>query len=243
MDGLSRRLGTRRSVRGAGGAPWTPAALGASCIVWFSAERSAITIGTGVSEISNLGSDGVAMNAVQATTTKQPAWLVGATPNGRHALDFDGVNDALKTLQRSAASAQPYAIAGVLKSDVTTAGRTPWDGDNNTGNRSALLVQSGTLWQGYSGALLTSPSTTTTAWQAVLVEHNNTSGAVYVDNGTPTTGAIGTEQYRGTTLGAFVDQVTSPFDGKIAEYLVINRLLTGSERGALHAYFRSEWGI
>lgn len=243
---MYRRGDRRGGLRVPGGSRWLPSALGSSVIVWFHAERSTITIVTGVSEISNLGSDGAALKAVQATTTKQPAWLAAATPNGKHALDFDGTNDAMKTAQRGAALAQPFTLIAVAKSDVTIAGKTMIDGDNNAGNRTAIMRDAGApanVYQGYAGSFVNSQTTTLTDWHGIVVEFNGASSRVILDNGTPATGTIGAETYRGTTLGAFVDQATAPFDGKIAEFLVVSRLLSAGELSALYAYQRSEWGI
>jgi hypothetical protein len=76
------------------GAPWTPAALGATLALWLdAADASTITLnGSTVSQWNDKSGNG--RHASQATAANQPFYdLVGG--NGKPILDFDGVNDSL----------------------------------------------------------------------------------------------------------------------------------------------------
>jgi hypothetical protein len=216
---------------------WNPeATFGTAQIIYFDAQSSTYSGGTW----QNLGADGAAMNAVQGTGANQPTLTAGSTPSGKSAMVFDGTNDSLVTGVRGVALAQPYTICVVCYSGSTTF----YVAAGSATNHSDILVNSATQFGGNAGGSnALSPSITVqNTWHALLFEVNGASSALYADNVAGATINAGANTYNVTSFATFP---ASGFfwPGRIAEYRVINRLLTSAEKTNLYAYQRTQWGI
>lgn len=224
-----------------GGGVWTPEGVfGAAQIVYFDAHDSPYSGGT----ITNLGSLGAGANATQSTAGKRATKTAGGAPSGRDVWSFDGTDDTCSTAQLTAVS-QPYTVIAVVRSASTANSDYVCDGFDGS-NRVGIAVNSSSSYFGYSGGAqfpLTPSITVLNTWHALLYEANGASSTLYAGNVAGTPMDAGANAYRGTSLGSSFDSVGSYLQCLLAEYRVINRLLTADEKQNLSLYQRGRWGV
>lgn len=224
-----------------GGGVWTPEGVfGAAQIVYFDAHDSPYSGGT----ITNLGSLGAAANATQATADKRAAKSVGGAPSGRDVWSFDGVDDTCSTAQLTAVG-QSYTACAVVRSASTVNSDYVCDGfDAN--NRVGISVNDASTYYGYSGGAsfpFTPSITVLNTWHILLYEANGPDSTLYANNIAGTPMDAGAHAYRGTSLGSSFDTAGTYLQCLLAEYRVINRLLTAGEKQDLYLYQRGRWGV
>ena len=223
-----------------GGGVWTPAALGAAQLAYYDAHDSSYSGGT----LGNLGSLGSAADAVQGTAGKRATKAVGNAPSGRDTLSFDGSDDTCISALLSAVS-QPYTVTVVCRSATTANSKFVCDGQNGS-NRSSIAVSSATQYFGYAGGAafpMTPSITVSNTWHVLLFEVNGASSLLYAGNVAGVAADPGANTWRGVSLGSSHDTAATYCQMHLAEYRMINRLLTPSERTSLYLYQRARWGV
>lgn len=215
------------------GVPWTPASLGASLVGWWDAsDSSTITIGTGVSAITD--KSGNSRTFSQATSGDQPALITNAQ-NGLSVMRFDGAGDKLLT-----ASAVTIRTLVLLAKWTNTTGdyRHIWDSDTSS-------------FYGWHGDTAGSTNLLSSFSSALV-----TGGTKYV-NGTATAGNL--NRYTSWTIHSFettanIDVIKTgsqspPFGtnrdflGDYAEFLYLNAVPSTTNRQLIEGYLAHKWGI
>lgn len=218
-------------VDNTGGTPWTPALLGSSLIGWWDAsDSSTITIGTGVSAITD--KSGNSRTFSQATAGNQPALITNAQ-NGLSVMRFDGAGDFMQT----AARVDIRTLILLAKWSATTGDyRHIWD-------------MSTTSLYGWHGDTASSTNLLSSFTSPLI-----TGGTNYV-NGTSTAGLL--KRYTSFTIHGFETtgninpqftgyQSGNPgreFFGDYAEFLYLNAVPSTANRQLIEGYLAWKWGI
>ena len=220
-------------VDNSGGVPWTPAALGASLVGWWDAsDSSTITIGTGVSAITD--KSGNSRTFSQATAGNQPA-LISNELNGLSIMRFDGNGDLLAT-----ASTITIRTLIVLAKWTNTTGdyRHLWDIDTtiSSGGWHGDTAASGFLLaSGYASQVVRNGTkyVNGTATAGDLARYTS-----WTIHGFETTGDIGV-----TKTGAQNGYAARSFLGDYAEFLYLNAVPSTANRQLIEGYLAWKWGI
>ena len=211
---------------------WTPALLGSSLIGWWDAsDSSTITIGTGVSAITD--KSGNSRTFSQATAGDQPALITNAQ-NGLSVMRFDGNLDHLGT-----------ASGVTIRTLILLA---KWSA--TTGDYRHIWAMNTTSLYGWHGATQASTNLLDASFASTLVRDGNK----YV-NGTLT--ATNLARYTSWTIHGFETtgdinpqftgyQPGSPgrsFLGDYAEFLYLNAVPSTTNRVLIEGYLAWKWGI
>lgn len=238
---------------------WEPSCLGSTILAqWLDAtEPSTITTVTGVSSWVDKSGNGKTMT--QATGTKQPLYSstgMGALPG----LTFNGTAHSLGG--SSFAYNQGQASVFAVTKAVAGAGRYLYsEGRNAAASNvsyspfitSATNTITATIVNNANGNDLNSPVTSTTISDNTirfsLAEDNGVSYYTYT-NGTPQSQAAfnytrGTSTVTTSRIGARFrnNAEASYFSGVLGEFIIINGVLSNSQRQKLEGYAAHKWGV
>ena len=228
MVGGLRRTG----IRGGGGASlWTPSQL--SLHVWYCDEW----VDDGTNIITWTDKSGNGDDITQGTASLR-ATIVSRY--GTSVPQFDGADFYQGAFSSSAS--QPFSVVATFEATDTTV-NTVCDSDDATNRMLIDLASTTTNCRGYAGASVTDGATTVNTVHAVLFEANGASSSIAVDAwGSPTTGNAGAQEPDGITIGTnYTGGAAAGFAGYIPEIIVVNGLMTASEKASLPGYLNSAW--
>ena len=204
-----------------GGAPWTPADLGADLALWLDADdASTITLnGTNVSQWDD--KSGNNRHATQGTAADQPTYSATGL-NGKPSLLFDGTNDVMLGV-----SAQTGFFITVLAPGLTSYGAPI-----------GFTTKHGLIRDGLTDSLYFSPQSLFLSSSArrngVLSIQMGTATAIFSQGGTAFSVPI--QLGDDTTGGSFTDC-------NIAEVAVLSSNPSDANRQKLEGYLAWKWGL
>lgn len=177
-------------------------------------------------------------NVAQATAAAQPTYSASGGPTGTPAAVYAG-GQSLQAIYADNQAVERYIVA------VSTAASGSYI-DGGVNNSGRIFVANATTVESYSGAILAAAGTNEGTWYAIGYLANGASSAMFVNGVQVSSGAGGSNNPGGITLGNFADEVSDPFTGSICEVLEYGGSgFTGvSPRGraALKAYFHAKYG-
>lgn len=182
-------------------------------------------------------------NPTQPTAGNQPAY-VASGQNGKPIFRLNGTSQFLKVVFSSALS-QPYSYYVVAKSDVTDDGafRNLVDDSDSTDRILIRKLNTGTPddLQAFSGSSL-SLGPTDTNWNLFGILFNNLSGATWRNGVSVASGAIGTSNADGITVGAS-STGAQWWDGDIASIVIADPSHTTPQREAAQTAINNYWAV
>lgn len=218
---------------------WTPAQIATQ--LWFDAsDVSTITeSGGAVSQWDD--KSGNDYHATQATAAQKPT-TNSRTINGLNALEFFDDAGHRKLSNNSLALSQGYSVFGVVQDDGLAGYHTWWSGLGG-GARSFASKNSGgnrTYWAS-SSIIGTAMSANVELWSVIF---NGASSTLYVDgsldaSGNPGSNGVTSGFYIGSESGA---ENVAPWDGLIAEVIVIDSAASTETRQLIEGYLAHKWG-
>lgn len=225
------------------GSHWSPRAL-SGLVLWVRSDLG-ITLGTGISAWADQSGNG--NNLVQATGTKQPAYVASGGANNTAYSDGDATDDYLRatfTLN------QPEHVFIVAQKGVPTA-VNPTLMDGAAGNLmrfwwSGAAPGSDTVLTASSNGvnlLTTTHPTSFLNWSCIEAQFNGASSKLRVNDVSYTTGDMGAGNAGGLILHIFGDTTSAPSNSNIAEAIIYNRILAAAEITQVREYVRGRYGI
>lgn len=204
--------------------------------IWLKADAGITLNGSNVSQWDDQSGNG--RNFKQATATNQPAFLANSINSTYPSIDFDGSNDFL-ALDADYNVTDPMTWFVVYKRDTNTnqgvitggSGAYPYLQYGSTfyiGASTRTAAMTSGVWY-LRGATLSALATTTTAYS------NGVSLGV---GGNP---GAGSRKVR--YLGQYNFEADKYLDGKIAEILIYNKILTGTEINNVNGYLNTKYAI
>jgi hypothetical protein len=215
---------------------------------------------------------GAGLPAAVGPTSHQPTLVTGAV-NGHQAVSFSGTGQYLTLSGAALSvttSATGYTIIAVTKPVSNSANRdvVHWKNANSSSPRLSMQAYSGGVWsataasadgstsstQGISGGSVTNGSWQVTTAEWVFTAATGTpaagTGSLFV-NGTSVdvenvglTGTSTTTAQSTSVIGCDSISLNQDFfDGQIAEILFYKRALTATERGQVHSYVQTQYGV
>lgn len=172
--------------------------------------------------------------------TGAPAFSAGAGPNGRDAITFDGVNDALFDL--APAINQPWHVFLVIKWVVWGSG----DHFFGTGDTNAFIrgksggAEFNTAFR--AGTNNVEVDMVDTAWHVLAAFGSGVSSYMTLDGTNTGTADAGPDPIADISLGARPDS-SAPANCAIAEFIAYDAEITGAALTDLEAYFAERYGI
>lgn len=212
--------------------------LDLSPALWLDAsDTSTITeSGGAVSQWDDKSGNGY--NLQQGTGTAQPATGT-RTINSLNVIDFDGTNHFMTTASEVRLS-QPNHVFLAMRTDNITNGKYVFD--NYPGAASGGWFQIfGSQYYAYAGSGVLG-GTTVTSPIVAHITYNVGSSSIRVDGVEIVTGNIGTQDLSLLTLGERDDGAV-PFDGALAEIIVVNGTLAAQQISDTETYLADKWGI
>jgi gliding motility-associated-like protein len=231
-------------------APWTPNNSSTALQVWLKADAGVTTAGTAVTQWNDQSGGG--RNVTPGATANRPALSAGAL-NGLPVVDFDGVDDYL----RNTALGNPVSLTVITLAKSDVAGQTDVlvDVSDNTTQTDRRYVQTLDA-SNYRSRTINNASTTFNASRSFTdiasyhifygdqLANTNTKGSV---DGIPLFISATSGTLRNATnfqLGAgFNATTTRQFDGKIAEVIIYNGVITLADRQRVEGYLAHKWGL
>ena len=206
------------------------------CQLWLRADQG-ITLATGVSQWNDLSGNG--NNVAQATGSKQPTYnATDVAYNGMPTLSFTSSN--IQVLLATMTLTQPFTVYVVGQATYTGATLAMVGGNTSTFE---LYFTGGSLWNIYAGSAVasTNSSTSPVVLASIL---NGTSSAIYVNSSAAASGSgdAGTDSSTQVAIGG-VSTSVNPFNGKIAEVLIYNSVLSTTQLGTIFQYLGNRYGI
>lgn len=202
---------------------------------WDASDLSTIShVAGSVSSWADKSGNG--FSAAQAISAEQP--ITGtATLNGLNVIDFDGSNDSLRANGLNISQPATYCMVSVPD---TNGGAGMYIHDGATSARQATIF--GTTFQLFAGAgpIIGGTVVATTPY-IITSEINGASSSLRANGVLVVSGNAGssniTDMFLGRRSGG------SYLNGKIAEFIAINRAINSSERTQLENYLSGKWGI
>ena len=240
---MNRRAGRRPGRGGASGGLWTPKRL-PGLDLWLRADMG-ITISTGVSAWADQSGTGDAnKNAVQAVPGNQPTFNASdAAYGGRPTLSF-------------ASASSQFLASGVWSTPPSATGTdfTVGNTDNgvatqvmscfsNGSTNGAIYMNTTDDMRYFQGVdLLFTGAVTLASPHVYTAVHNGASTKVYQDQNLRNTGNAGAGALDRVIVGSYTTTGLAPLNGKIAEIISYNRVLSDGEVAQVQAYLKARYG-
>ncbi len=234
---------------GAGAAPFKPTDISGSVLWLDAADAGTLTTNSGgyVSQWSDKSAGGA--GTMTKADTEQP--LSGAvTLNGLNVLQFSGT-DYMAGGAVLTGNDDDYTYIAVWRSHRTSGGQAVFEQGSGGNQRASMLLVNGRYgFNGEANDRHDLAPFSVNEWRMAYMEVENSwyNNIRLYDNdtyyfgrtGNPSTLSIGTQ---GSRVGAKVLNNSEIFDGEIAEIIVYDRVLTDTERAAVHYYLNSKWAL
>lgn len=213
---------------------WHRASVG----VYSDAGVTAAMDGVGVQEWHD--QSGNSRDVLQSDATKKPLLQtneIGSMP----IVDFDGVNDTLKTAT-TWSEAIPITVFTVLKfHGGISATNAIYDlGDGSIFQMQRLSNERLRLHNGATGVVATSVITSGVALVAAV--HDSVSGEIWINGTQEDTGGSGSNVFEEIVLGTHRNGTSNPFAGGIGDFLVYRGVLSAGDFGGVMAWLNAEYG-
>lgn len=217
-------------------------------VAWFDAQKGVTQVSGAVSnwqDISGSGND-----ASQATSANRPVVKLDAI-NNLQSIKFDGTNDSLKLPSGMANFTSGMTVFAIVKPAAVTAGARVFDFGNGAASHNVYLSLASTTSNAVfvynlasSSSLTAASSLTVGRFQLLEMVHNGSTTATLLTNGTQT--AQGTVNginniVRTDNNLAKASGGSNFLNGELAEVLVYNRALSGTERAQVEAFLAAKW--
>ncbi len=185
-------------------------------------------------------------DALQTVGGDKPLYKTGIQ-NELPALLCDGAGDHLATVAFSEALSQPNTIVYVARSNSGQGAQFYFHDGIGVANRNATLVNTTSApdgWRLFAGAFYNTANVMTRdAFIMFEGVFNGASSEMYEDGALiEPAGDSGANTLTGLTVGGRHDGIQT-LTGYMAEYIVIPRLLTVTERASLTTYLNSKWAV
>lgn len=219
--------------------PWNPNDVG-TCVYWVDANRSNVTIATGISNMSDMSGSGRAL--ANATSTKQPTLATNVFGNRSAAL-YDGVNDFLLAGGANIGTTFTRFVVGKYAASGSTG--TLFDGDAaGGGNQGRLYRASTTSIHLNVGAEVVATTTPQSAHIYMIANAPGTNTASLVIDGS----TIGTATPSGQAVtqhpiqGTFGDTASDPANGYVGVDIEYSAILSAVDIARIKFYLKAEYG-
>jgi len=222
---------------------WRPSDIGSPIALWLDAEdTSTITLnGSTVSQWNDKSGNG--RDVLQGTATSQPAYGA-ALINGKPALSFDGVDDAILTATTNVSFSNSASVFAVQNNTATTGNGGSFDfifSPNFIDIFSAAPNQ--IRWEignSSNGTLGSNTHTVVSNTPYIFSGVGNTSLINGGDQKTfAQTGVISGSINSGIRLGAYF----SPYKGTISELVMLPSVATVNQRQRIEGYLAWKWKL
>lgn len=210
--------------------------LALSPFAWYDASDAA-TLTSSAGAVSQWNDKSGGARHLTGTAGQQP--ITGTrTINGLNALDFDGVDDIVKSA--NVTQTQPITAFAVVKSDVATVTHHAL---GNTDPCPTLYIDGSSRWAAYAGASLTFTGAVDTVNAHVLAaDYTGTSSNIYLDGALRASGTVGVNGWAAKPISVGGQNPSgAPWDGMIGEVLIYPYLLSWTDRNSVHAYLGTKW--
>jgi len=211
--------------------------LDLSPVLWLDAsDTSTITeSGGAVSQWDDKSGNG--NDVTNAVAASQPTSGT-RTLNGLNVLDFDG-SDVLR--KASFTTTSPYTFITVTDVDASSGAR--YIVSSNVAEVILYLNASNQIAL-YNNTVALPGSATTFAQELIIGTFNGSSSFIRRNGASYATGTTGTLGMTTLSIGARSDSAANgPFNGGIAEIIVVDGTLTAGEIAATESYLAQKWGI
>lgn len=212
--------------------------------LWLDADDAAtftFSSGTSVSQWSD--KSGNTRHWTQATSGNQPT-RNGST-NGRTTVVFDGTNDALDRAMWD--MTKPVTVFVVARNTSTASGIRDifkFNFEGRIWHEGSPGPAAGTIGMYQSGFLTTGVQWGTTTFQQVTCVFNGTSSKIARNGGLDTTGDAGGNNFLSGNTSRIGGNPSGGeyWTGDIAELLIYQREVSGTERTDIESYLQAKWG-
>lgn len=234
---LRRPSVSRRAVRESSGL-WTPRAI-TGLYLWLRADMG-ITIGTGVSAWADQSGRG--NNVTQGTGSKQPTLnAADAAYAGKASLSF--VAASAQCLQGTFGVSLPQPYTLFIVGNVSRAGAQSYFDGSDVVLRGECYNDPGTD-KFYAGTAFISTADVSTSPRVMTYEANGASSKIYVSSNTAgVTGDPGSNGLNGASIGAAFNGTSDALDGKVAEVVLYNSILSAAQQATVRGYLGNRYGI
>lgn len=220
--------------------------------VWYRAESISLNDGDAVAVWEDISGNGFHLQ--QSVAASRPILRSGVV-NTKAAVEFDGSNDGMHNAEAVAlpTASREWTVFAVFLTDNAAANQVIFNGDDQTNDPTKvrasqfLAITSGVLRSSIESATVESSGQSVTAatWHLGEVSRSATAAETLLDtvgNGA-TTVTANVEQPAGFFMGYHPATGSAYMDGKIAEVIGFDRVLTIPERDLLRDYFNTEYGV
>lgn len=216
-----------------------PQQIAGLAAAWDFSDTSKITASSGaVSQVN--GSYGTSVTLTQATGSRQP--ITGTvTINGRNVLDFNGGDDLLKAVL-GASMTQPVTIFMVYRMDDTSYFKFLLDGGDGSNSETIYTYDGEGVMTAFAGGYLKGAAALNTALHLITVTYNSPTSSIRRDGVSDASGVTGTQSLLTDLVVGNRANGDLAVDGPIAEVLIYDALVAGSDRDAVEAYLKAKWG-
>jgi hypothetical protein len=204
----------------------------ADCIAWYRGD-SLVDGGGGVASAWNDKTS----NAYNLTAEGSPT-IVDSGLNSRLAARFSSGSSQAFDRASTPATAQPFTVAVIAKSTVAATVTSRSLFATYTDFNLANYGQPNDFISMYAGDTAIEGTTTSGAWHLAEFTFNGASCRIAVDGAQEATGSAGTRPLEGAFI-AKLHNDSEYFDGDIAEVVIWNKVLSGTERTELYDYYQS----
>lgn len=171
----------------------------------------------------------------QATGTKQPQYITSGI-NGKPVVRFDGVDDLLTQTITNVAHPITWVLIAKLTATATSYRQVVQSG-------SEIWLNSTDGWTLYANTTIVSGIETTNPVCIIGSIASSTDAQLYLDGTQRATGAVGSLS-TGTSLAVGNHATLArPFNGDIAELLLIDHAVTANEKSWIDTYAQNYYAI
>ena len=176
-------------------------------------------------------------NVTQGTGANQP-FTGSRTENSLNVMDFQA-GQLMTSSAFSSAITQGYTLYIVCKTDDDFSDTAYTDGIGGS-NRMLLKHNGFNTFAGTSSFINgVAPDTSVHLFK---VEFNTTSGKLFMDGSLDGSGDVGSQSLTGLTVGSSFDTFDA-LDGFIAELLIYDSVITGTDATNIETYLNDKWGL
>lgn len=186
---------------------------------------------------------GAGNNLTNTTASQQPTYA--NTLNGNSVITFDGTNDVLSN-SGAVISGANYTTFIVFERTNTGTVRNAVYELGGTGTRNAIYYNNTANKQSYYLNSIFYNYTTNYVPGNYEILNISQSGTAYTGRVNGTLDLSGTGATRATTTGIYLADDSTGGDamqGRVAEFIVYNRVLTADERHDVETYLAGKWGL
>ena len=229
-----------------GGAAFSPADI-SDLYAWYDMSEVSTITKDGSNRVSKVeNKEGTtARDLLQSTGGDQPLW-VSASRNGLDVVDFDD-DRWLQTSSALTEIDQPVTAFIVLETPAGDAGNDKWWYNSHSDTSQNFATYSNedaadTFAVRVSNVLDVSFADGAGVWQYVTTQFNTTATKLRMNGVEKLSGDVGTEGFSGLFLGGYSD-IGNNLNTPIGEFIIYNKLVSGSELTSMETYLKDKWGF